>query len=802
MTRIDLNVDTEYQPVRDCITQALTIQLQGNELPEKLYLHPKAPIVVDHRKHDTFQSPFVPIDYFGWKYRDVTEGSTKYYITLDAHVFFSYKDLEFMFAESEDYRKLVLPNISRTRRISSVRPIGLPWEVYVPDKSGKYRWHRLSLNIIDICAMQGAAGLKTYADNVGVRMETKGHYTQKQKSKMLEQYLNDPIYFQAYASGDLKLKEIKELTIALYNKIADILGLEPRKTWGMSTGKIVASIVTDWISKRIGVDVDSFYLLTSLAGSKGVTDLSRFFKNKSIVYTAMVDGGRAVKERDVKPTVDGMLVDIDISGCYGNGLKNQKFAVGNPTLVDQPMSLRKFLCKYNSQLLPGLWVARVSWKDAPFKQDLLISKVEGAFTNWDLGIQSMEKHDFSTESKNVYDASMVLTTNSVSNAALTHDALQVFKYYAAPSEWKWIQDNAVVESALIYRKRHRVKKVTPKMLEGVRSSEAKDTALKATKDWVEVNLDDLMSVLIAERKKAQQEHGKGSPMDVFLKLIINTIYGTIASEYFSEKGTGVSNVVVGNNITARARSLAWLMAKGLHSHCSITDGGVFDINNVLKFDKMSLGLLEGLHRDVLTDPHKGNFFAAQVPLMGHEVTAGDMPEVMKEVDSAAWQHLKATFPKLDIFSEDQFSFESKDWYVKLTMHSKVDYRLTKSDGKSKIALRGMPKVWSETAQKKITDPRADELFDAIERGKEPLKLVIEDSQLLSQADWEKHPKKSELLPHDEVSDIKTFYSHTPLAARYTDIGQYKRLNRAYEAAKKIGTAEAVAEVYQVIFQNN
>jgi hypothetical protein len=46
----------------------------------------------------------------------------------------------------------------------------------------------------------------------------------------------------------------------------------------------------------------------------------------------------------------------------------------------------------------------------------------------------------------------------------------------------------------------------------------------------------------------------------------------------------------------------------------------------------------------------------------------------------------------------------------------------------------------------VPDPRIDKLFDAIEIGK-PTKLVIKGSKRLSQADWEKHPKKDVLLPH-------------------------------------------------------
>jgi len=86
------------------------------------------------------------------------------------------------------------------------------------------------------------------------------------------------------------------------------------------------------------------------------------------------------------------------------------------------------------------------------------------------------------------------------------------------------------------------------------------------------------------------------------------------------------------------------------------------------------------------------------------------------------------------------------------------------------------------------------VFDAIEIGK-PTKLIIPGTQLLSQADWEKHPRKDELLPHDTVSDLKTFYSHTPLALRYKNLEGKKQMELEYDHAKATGDPVEVAAVW-------
>lgn len=832
MAHYHLSSDSEYVPVLDRPTKPMTISLwfSDRDKAPKMWFHPNAPIPLEKRKHPTFKTPFAVMDQLGceWRENDGTL-STEMVFCVNDFFFFAFKDIEWLFADRQFYIDKVLPYLERTRRISSQRPITLPWDVKLPNKKGKLVWHKLTLKPLDICAMQGNGSLAEYASNVGFEMPDKATYTREEKGRMDEMYLLDPDKYEAYANGDVVNHMLYQLTNELYNKVAAIMCLEPRDVWGMSTGKVVATMLSSWIAKQLGIDLRNLAVLTQCAGSKGIVTGSHFVKNKKLLYTAMVDGGRAVKEVDVDATVEGVLVDTDIDGCYGNGLRNQLFAVGNPTIIDQPLTWEEFEKKFGKQLVPGLWYARVSWKQSPpsdpkkavkwepFNQDLLISKVEQSFTNWDNAQQAFEA-EVSTanyeDGERVYDASMVLLTQAPHQASLNHDLLQALQSCASSKEWGWLKKNMIVESALVYEAKNRVDKVTTKMGRGMRFSSNVDIIVEGSREWVCLDLKDYIVPLLEERKK----HDKKTPMNKFLKLIINTTYGVIASEFFSEEGTGCSNVVVGNNITARARTMAWCMAKGFGGHMSVTDGGVFDINKVAFFRKMSLHLLEGMHRGIYVDG-SGHKFVDYKPLMGREVTAEELSlmthkEHQAFLNEAQLQHLKSQFGELDIFKYNQYALDIKHWYTKLTLHSKVDYRLVHPsctyltpeqlakkkrddvdpDDSVTIALRGLPK--KPTIDGIRSNDLANQLFDAIEAGT-PIKVEGTWTQQLSLSDYrESYVKKpgNELIPGDTISDTKRCYSHTPLKARYIDMSHYKRVLRDYEAAKATGDPNEVANV--------
>lgn len=862
-----ISVDTEYIAVTNRPTIPLTIQYASADQAQE-FLHPNNPYKTDELRDiklrldeigekdalKIFKAPFATLDYlkdkFGIVWRIPNNPNKRRYVhTIKQYIFFSFKDIEFQFRDVEDYKHYVLPKLDRIRRITTSynRPIALPYEIRIPTKKG-YVWKAISIELIDISAMQGGKGLKVYMQNVGMSTDDKVKYTSEDKSRMDLRLKEDPKKFLDYIRTDVQLVTIYGKTIDFFNKVADLIGVEPREDWGLSTGKIVANMVSDWIAKKAKLPVTDaineetkeaiagFYQYNRLATPEAIKNLSHVTGNKNLLYLGMTDGGRCVKERTHINKMDGALVDIDIAGCYGNGLLNQAFPVGNPKIIFTPMKFRDWEKKFSKKLVPGLWMARVSWENSPFKQDLLISKEDKQFTAWEHS-QRLYTEASASDANRQYDATMYLMTNTVKHAALTHDLYQALTKYSANSELAWIRDNAIIESFAFYASNEEVDSIKQTNLFIDSFDKYRKGGIKWLTDWQRVELKELMNILLTRRgihkkimgfykkefkgkdipesientydsiddvpkcfrdlwevekteprvkddrvviKLSKADYNFQSSMQEFIKLIANTIYGCIASAYFGTNGTGISNFVVGNNITARARTLAWCMAKGFHSLMSITDGGVFDVNKVAYYRQKSLNIFANLSQDILTKD-SGNKVVDIKPLYDFELPINeDMFKMvdgksMIHVEVKAWEHLKNIFSDLDIFKKNQFWFEVKSVYTSCEIRNKSDYRLINNiDGAKCIRLRGLKKDESNVE---------DHIFNDI--GEEIAgKHHQVSKRLLGLTEWqEREELRRDLLPHDEITSAKDFYTLTPLGVRFINPEHRKDILRLYDQLK-------------------
>ena len=843
----------------------LCVQIANKMRGSKMYTHPQCDTDLSKYGVYKFRTPCALFDFYHLEYRDTPldkngkpKQSHKPTLKMILLIFAAVKDVQALYKDSKEYSDIFglyeedeanvkLSKIRRTRiKNGRKESLLIPYQVRLLNKdTGRYEWNNVSIEIIDISAMQGVGSLLDYARNVGIEMSDKEVYSKAEKGMMGYNMKDNPSKFIGYGMGDVKtsdgkplLEEIYDRTNTFYNQIAVALRLKPRECWGLSVGKIVASMLTEFFANNGKLEktltivqnklqlkdskklkegkiahkrtfADIFHLANKRAGTQGFANAGRSDMNKDLAtYGSMVDGGRATANRlSIRTYYEGILVDIDISGCYGNGLIAQLFAVGNPTIVAEEMNFGEFINQYLHRLVHGLWCARISWNDAPFGCDLLISKQFKGWKNWDNG-QVIDTDDdgliiHTEEDARIYDASMVMQTHSIHQAIIQHDLLQILRKrregrakeggFSSRDEWQWLLENATITMFAGYLKEDEVLEATPDMFEQTLYSNSENND-RVCKKWVRIPMADWIKPLIAMRK----EHDKGTPMNTFLKLIINATYGVIASSFFSGEGYGISDMVIGNNITARARALAWMMEKTLGCLNIATDGGVYDANNVIRWIHRSLDAANNVSYEQYWDSNRNRAYEL-IPLLGKRIEQIEEIENIHTLDKIAWEYVKSNFPDSDICKFDQFSFESKRIFKNITFHSKSDYLLReviKYDEKTGL-IKGI-----EKDVMKMRGLRSDKLKEQIEimdaaRELKGVMIRVESEQMLSLKDHRKGLNTGDtahLLPGDNLIKRQNWYSVTPLAIKWYNSHHFEIVQKMYDDLKDNEDAQGICDL--------
>jgi hypothetical protein len=793
-----LEVDTEYtHPPYDInnpskvVSTDISVQCRSiNETTGKIYALND---IAHCARHRVVTTEFIGIDYLRDNGYDVEmerleswATTTDYpFIQFDLYAFFAVAELFRVFSgkfEGDINRLCLHPDkqgIEQGRRLRTFHHskgryynwVEMPWIVTLDNQK-----YRLRLSIYDCAAIHGIASYKDFCKNSGVELPYKDNFTSDEKSRMLEMYMTRGDDFDNYALGDLYNHNALMGNAENFLKIYQSLGIEdyyspPRLTIGSTVSKIIEGSIKKLFTPMA---IDKLFTKSSGKNSGKSTVITTFckygtadwLKRKTTTTGALnakVDGGRCRNNRPLDTVIKGVICDIDISGCYGEGLRVQLYPLGIPMLIDYPVNsehneyqtLRQFLKRYQEELVPGLWQARVTGKDGhtfKYKQDYLIS--------WQCpkDISKIPTDSEMESTDDWWDVDNIGTTkifnHDIQHAIITHDFIQWLDNIASPRQRKELLDNLVVETAMYYPASERVDS-TDKLVDTHLAHKGKNRTY-ATKHqditrkvaieemchkWYGVNLGELMvSKLLLERKK----HPKKTPFNELYKLCINTVYGDMVSPFFT-----VGNVVVGNNITARARALAWYMEKGFNGVQSITDGCAFDVNRVLYprgdcsiTGEMSTNLYAqrlidhhtfkplaqyGLCSDPSVHPcsdsvHPCNAESSQsddvaisnpyslvtgedgnvcLSVATKPITTLALADAIEWINSAAMKHLQALFPVVDVLHQPttsvlgkervgQFEFEAKGFYDSGVFHGSANYALIMRDN-FKVAMRSYSK---------------------------------------------------------------------------------------------------------------
>lgn len=892
MTKINFNqtlrfnIDAEFVPKNSSskfihlnstyyATDLCTIQVRDDKTPLGegiIYSHPEShPEAKKHYK--TFESPLVIFDYLkdmGKGYL-VDENPTQRMKKVLFQIFFFYspKDIEssinkkvrFKDGSEVGIHELYLNCFSKTRRIRTQIKKGKNISPYIPtnhvlniDGENHVVYHEY----IDISGLSNCGLAETSEIYLG-KMDFKDNLTLKEKSNIVEAKLLGTKRFEDYALGDLNMTEIFDASVVLENNLRSELDLPLIKASQkkLTIGAMAARLLRDYIKKYLDADEITLNNFSVYCSPNSIQRwLAPYIKKEQLnrlPYTGMVDGGRCVRELSQHPYFESysidvkgnskpdftkilkFLVDIDIDGCYGNGLKNQKFALGNPSIDTNTYTLREFLKKYKKHLVNGLWGARLfgSFEDSNFSQDLIISKTRDSVRAYENKLSQSVASDNSEVSEllNALTSNMCCLTKEIHGGEINSDVLEIILNHTSNQEKSYWLDNIQVTGFTGYLSINRVNSIEEMLEDGHAKCDVdlkkSITNTSINNKWIEIPLDEYADKLLKLRKK----YPKKTPMNNFLKLVINATYGVICSQYFDTDDTGISNVVIANNITARARVLAWCMSKALRTAMSITDGGVFDLNQVVfsKVKKSTLTQFCNLSNDIFSKSSRHTLFELK-PLLDKQINISDyadeskadeLSELIKTIDNKAWEHCANMFPELSIFKENQFSFESKNVYTDLTLHNKSDYILEnkifnfyKKD--KQYFLKVEPFIlWRQRGTKGDEGKQeSKKLYQAIKEDKAIMiefkqdsliglneyqkcfkNVNITENELLSYDDWDEIPLeaystlgqkllKNNVFPGD-VKEMKRYlFSHIPTCMKHTTLTEYEKSRDIAEEMRK------------------
>ena len=596
--------------------------------------------------------------------------------------------------------------------------------------------YALELVVIDSVAVhgEGSRSLVALAGNVGVSLEEKGNFTKDDKALMLDQYLNRPKDFDAYARGDLAVYKCLEQNSSKFRTVYKKLGVEqyfdhPSPTIGATISRLMESRIFD----RFGIEPNDRKakktILETYCQPASPDHLARF-QNSYLGLLGKVVGARAFNNRPTVVKLEGSVFDTDLAGAYARSMLVQDYPLGRPFTYEKPKdcktvkSLRQFLTDNEGELVDGLFVIL-------FDLEGQLSEDQDFFHSWKPPSKRLDHLDY-CDFYALYDKEgekswlddqdeTKIYSREIKHSLLTSDSLEWLKKIATPTFRNTILDRSNVLAAMWYPKSQRVNTIDE--LVQAYQDEPDDydqrpdyrkgsvkTDDRRCRKWFGLSLGDLLiDQLLSEREKydKRSRDPQVRAMNALFKLCCNTTFGVTGSRYFK-----VSNTVVGNNITARVRVAIWCVEKALRCQQSITDGGQGDLNRVAfprprqTLNQRNTVATDRNHRAIgkeITYKPLGGFDQIIWSNDGEnlefwkngEVESLSEKPALKKIDALILEHCKNNFP-LKVF--DFFKFETKGVVKKAVFHGLTNYLFEggwhekyKGDYREMIAMRSYSK---------------------------------------------------------------------------------------------------------------
>lgn len=428
------------------------------------------------------------------------------------------------------------------------------------------------------------------------------------------------------------------------------------------------------------------------AGSVPAFFPGNYDRNGGSPYGAVVHGGRTIREERSKVEFLDVL-DIDLKSAYGTQLNRFDYPIGLPSVVsvsgntlNKTILLKDLLDIYEDDLVKNLYVIYVSGK-IKFPQDLIISKYGLSLETIGsrLLIGSYEDNDDTFKGR--LGGEVVLCSHEIELGVLTSDVIEILRKVCNNAEWKEFL-NLEVELLVYYPKS---KELTLKNWCYKYNDEKKlgiyednDQIDHRTKEWCRFSLEDFLSPLYKHRllcKELSKTDIQYKSKDKLVKLLLNAVYGDLASPYFP-----MGNTIVANNITAKVRCLSWMMAKALRTKLTVTDGGFYEYKSVNSLKGYLTSFRKpGIEKLFYQKESRHLQLKPLLPSFDHNSTT------QKEIDLYAKRHLDEFWAVYDLeFDSDiEHKFENSSIVAIINPFSKVDYFLRTYWEKDVWRMRGI-----------------------------------------------------------------------------------------------------------------
>lgn len=695
---------------------------------------------------------------------------------FDIHLynFYSPKDLEYAFGKDNWLKMLKEDKVVQRRRISGSVYLPIPYSAEQPEKHA----HNVKITIKDLRG-KATSSLENFVNTYLPDTEYTpmlATYSKDEKKHMEKQFLTDPMKFIEYSIIEAEcLIPTDNKNIQKMNQIRSNLDLKPlnRMAIPMTTGSLVASMLEESIhrydnrfklallklgilnndatdkqrNKRVlllkqyqdalALDIPNKAVSRDKYISTGLSACSiKWFANSSqtdsAIFNGIVQGGRCLNERPDSYYYE-RGADIDLSSCYGSALRTFHYPVGLPSVLsyspnEDRMTLGQFISKYENELIDGLYTVIVEGEQS-FEQDLIYSTTAKPV---DLARPKQDKK---------IKCSFSMLRKQIVNGIITADILEVIKKVASNQEKKELLA-LKVKTAIWYADSNHIGDKEEWMKEVFAdkgeitmtiNQQSKDTR---TRKWWNMPMETFSGILVDMRANVKEDN---KPLSEALKLIINTTYGDLCSMFFN-----ISNVVLANNITARARVGVWMLAKALGLRQCITDGGHYQVEQIPYFVgfKPSLATFSNMvnWQNNATDRVRGY----------KKLVDWDTKPVIKELDKLALQHVEEFWLPYELKLPYERVEHKNNYISKAAYFAKGDYCFEYEDGTTLLKCR--------KTKKDKKHPRKDLLNNMLKGVDDNItELVWQQEEIMTIEFWKQvqlshgYKKYKKLMPGDNYT---------------------------------------------------